>query len=683
MMTQLNLNLQRKKNYSKWRAISLIGVYILFAVHIIHWKIADTTLAPLELNEVLYTIHLGIITAGFIFMGVTIVGSVLFGRFFCSWGCHILALQDASTWILQKLKIRPGQIRSRVFFLVPTVAFLYLFVWPQVGRLVRGDVYPTWRVLSLTDKEEWASFLTNDYWRNLPSVPVTIVTFFTVGFLAVYLLGARGFCQNACPYGVAFGLADRLAPGKIKLSGDCNQCGKCTANCSSHVLVHKEIKEFGKVVNSNCLKDLDCVSVCPNDAIKFGFTKPSFFKSLSSSDKNAYSFSIGEEVLLAFFTLVFIAIYRGLYDTIPFLLAVSLSVIFAFLSIIFIRLFKAEYVHIGKFTLRQGNTTKPAGKIFCVIMLFIFLFSGHSAYVHYHTYIGDREYNKIISAGNSVTLSLEDEKNKLSIEKAKNHLELSAQWGLCVPLSLSRQLASIYLTENKYDQAEKYLKQMIDVSSDNIEARHRLAKLYYVTNREGKSIEELQEIIVAEKPKNNHDLRIQSEAQLMLGHIEEKNGFFSSAVQRFSKALELYPENAEASLALGIIYVKSGKLAEAEALLLKCSGSFPNSALIHNNLAMIYINQKKNDLAIHHLAQLIKLQPTNAQAHYNLGMMIYKSGETKIAIDYLLAAIELNHEYKNAYLALSMIYKKQGDEKNSKFYKDAADKFFPELVSEK
>ena len=245
-------NLERKKKYSRWRAATLISIYILMGIHIAHWKITGKTLAPLELNEVLYTIHLGLITAGFIFMGVTILGSVIFGRFFCSWACHILALQDFSEWLLNKLHIKPRPLKSRAFLFVPIAAVTYLFMWPQVERLMRGEGLP--KLHMQTDSQGWASFMTNDFWRNLPRIPITLLTFFVCGFVVVYLLGTRSFCQKVCPYGVIFALADKVAPGKIKLTGDCIQCGICTAHCSSHIVVHKEIEQFGKVVNSNCLK---------------------------------------------------------------------------------------------------------------------------------------------------------------------------------------------------------------------------------------------------------------------------------------------------------------------------------------------------------------------------------------------------------------------------------------------
>ena len=244
-MMKSNLR-KARRDYSRWRAGSLIAVHLLIGLHIAHWLVTGRTLAPLEFNEVLHTLHLGIITAGFLFMALTIVGTLVAGRFFCSWGCHILALQDLSAWLLGKLGIRPQPIRSRTLLWVPVLAMLYLFVWPQIARQLDGSGLPQLHVQS--DAQGWASFATNHFWRNLPGPGITILTFVVVGSLTVYFLGTRSFCRYGCPYGVIFGLADRVAPGKIKLVGDCSQCGLCTAQCHSQILVHREVARFGKVV---------------------------------------------------------------------------------------------------------------------------------------------------------------------------------------------------------------------------------------------------------------------------------------------------------------------------------------------------------------------------------------------------------------------------------------------------
>jgi len=152
--------LKQGTDYARWRVISLASVYLLMGLHIAHWKIAGKTLAPLEFNEVLYTLHLGILTAGFIFMGLAMVSTLLFGRFFCSWMCHMLALQDASAWILRKLKIKPRHIRSRTFYWIPVGAVIYLFLLPQLERMFMGQ--PAVSIHIAGASSNWASFVTTD-----------------------------------------------------------------------------------------------------------------------------------------------------------------------------------------------------------------------------------------------------------------------------------------------------------------------------------------------------------------------------------------------------------------------------------------------------------------------------------------------------------------------------------------
>ena len=113
------------RNYTKKRAASLLLVYVLVLAHIIHWRLSGKTLAPLEFNEARLTLEVGIVTAGFLFMAVAFASTAIFGRFFCSWGCHILALEDGCSWLLDKL----GTARLMPFYQVPMVAAFVFFAY--------------------------------------------------------------------------------------------------------------------------------------------------------------------------------------------------------------------------------------------------------------------------------------------------------------------------------------------------------------------------------------------------------------------------------------------------------------------------------------------------------------------------------------------------------------------------
>src|SRR6185295_3475394 len=283
----------RPSKVSPWRAAALIALNALMIAHFIQWRMTGRTISPIEPSESMYTLQNGFINAGFIFFTLAILATLIFGRFVCGWGCHILALQDFCAWLLKKMGLTPKPFRSRLLVYVPLIAALYMFVWPTAYRFfVKSASEPL--IPAFTNH-----LVTTNFWETFPSWPVAIPFLLICGFLTVYFLGQKGFCTYACPYGGFFGLADKLAPGKIRVTDACNQCGHCTVTCTSNVLVHAEVRDYKMVVDPGCMKCMDCISVCPNEALYFGFGKPSFSapKPKTKSAPRNYSLTWPEEIV--------------------------------------------------------------------------------------------------------------------------------------------------------------------------------------------------------------------------------------------------------------------------------------------------------------------------------------------------------------------------------------------------
>ena len=151
--------------------------------HVIQWWIMGTTISPIEPSETMYTLQRGAINAGLIFFSLAILATLIFGRFVCGWGCHILALQDFCAWLLKKIGLTPKPFRSRLLVYVPLIAALYMFVWPTVFRAFTkpadGPLIP----------EFTNHLVTNNFWETFPSVAVAIPFLFICGFMTVYFLG--------------------------------------------------------------------------------------------------------------------------------------------------------------------------------------------------------------------------------------------------------------------------------------------------------------------------------------------------------------------------------------------------------------------------------------------------------------------------------------------------------------
>ncbi len=299
----------------RWRAAVLIAVHVLFALHVAHWRMAGETLSPVEPSEGMQLATRSVLNAGAVFFALALLSTVVLGRWFCGWACHLVALQDGARALLLRVGVTPRPLRSRALLVVPLLAFFYMFGWPFVERALADTA--TGARLALT---------TTRFWETFPGPVVALVTFVVCGGLAVLFLGSKGFCTYACPYGAAFGLLDRLAPWRIKVSDACNSCGQCTAVCSSNVIVHAEVRDYGVVVDPGCMKCLDCVSACPTGALSFGLARPAVLtKPRKTPQARPAAFGWGTEVGFALgFAAAFLA-WRGLLHLVPFLLALGLA----------------------------------------------------------------------------------------------------------------------------------------------------------------------------------------------------------------------------------------------------------------------------------------------------------------------------------------------------------------------
>ncbi len=592
----------RSKGYGRWRAATLAGVYVLMAAHVIHWKLAGRTLAPLELNEVMYTLELGIVTAGFIFMAMAGLATLIFGRFFCSWGCHILALEDLSAWILGRLHIRPKPVRSRVLRWVPIVAMLYMFAWPQASRVFAGRPLPQAQVLS--DAQGWASFLTTNFWRNLPGPGVTILTFVICGFAIVYMLGSRGFCTYACPYGAAFAMADRFAPGRILARGDCSKCGICTAVCDSHVRVHEELIAYGRVVNPACLKDLDCVAACPDGAVAYGFGRPAILdlRSKASARRVPYDFSRREDVLMAATFVAALLIFRGLYETVPFLLTLAIGGVLAYVAVLGLRLHTKSHVRLNNWQLKIGGRLTRSGIAFVAIGGFVLALTLHSALIRFHEFTGQQ---RLLWATNNAS--------EIEVRAAIGDLEFCDRWGLIHPAHLSDDLASLYQR-----------------LGDGLAAQ-------------GRGAESVDAFVRAAG--HQHEPGMRAGLRADAGTLLLDSGEPARALELLRQAAGDAPDSARIQYNLAVALAALGRDNEALDAYERTLALDPTDAEAHNNVGFLFAMQGKLEVAARHFERAIALKRDYAHPYFNLGRVRLAQKNEADAIRLFQAAARLDPTY--------------------------------------
>lgn len=367
------------------RAAVLAGVYVLMAAHLVQWYVSGlsdgqrSTISPVEPSESMSAIELGNINAGFVFFVLALVSTFVFGRFFCGWGCHIVALQDACGWLMKKAGIHPKPFRTRLLILMPLLMGSYMFIWPTFKReALKPAVTAIWGADTYEHLSPFIGdavprpifepqFVVEDFWATFAPWPIAIPFLLICGFATVYFLGNKGFCTYGCPYGGFFVPIDKVAIGKIVVNDNCEQCGHCTAVCSSNVRVHEEVRDFGMVVDPGCMKCLDCVSVCPNDALSFGIARPAVLakprtpeaKQRRARHKIPYDLSPFEEVWVGLVFLVFTWFgFRGLLNSTPLLMSAGLGAIVAFTTWKLVRVLRTPNVRLGHLQLRiKGRFT--------------------------------------------------------------------------------------------------------------------------------------------------------------------------------------------------------------------------------------------------------------------------------------------------------------------------------------
>lgn len=597
----------RHSRASRWRAAALITLNLLMIAHIIQWRFMGQTISPIEPSEAMYTLQRGAVNAGFIFFSLAILATLIFGRFVCGWGCHIISLQDFCAWLLKKFGLTPRPFRSRLLIFVPLIAALYMFVWPTVFRFLAAPKNEP-LIPEFTNH-----LVTSNFWETFPSVWVAVPFLFVCGFMTVYFLGQKGFCTYACPYGGVFALADRVAPGKIRVTDACNECGHCTATCTSNVLVHAEVKQYGMVVDPGCMKCMDCISVCPTDALYFGFGKPAV--AVAKTIRKNYSLTWPEEIAAA---VVFLASYLAVWDVyqlVPMLMALGVATVTTFLALRTWKLFRAADLSFYRFNLKSAGTIRKAGWVFLSLALLWIGLNAHSGWVHYHESAGARVYENIkipdelaLARTNPARwLSASDRENMAA---GKKHFYAAVNGGLFVNSAAVPKLAWIEYLSGNTEQAVS----LLDKAAGHQQGQAKALSLYYrgaILNRLGRYEQALASLgqALTERP----DLvAAREESGESLWQLDRKQ----EAVSAWREAVQGNPRLPLANNMLAGAAASLGGTETADAYEKQADQFTPSDPLFHWMVGLRLQNVGMNELAEKHFERAIQLNPAFKAARY-------------------------------------------------------------------
>jgi polyferredoxin/Tfp pilus assembly protein PilF len=591
----------------------LIALHLLIAVHATHFYVAGRSLSPVEPSESMYTLELGQVNAGFVFFAAALVATLVFGRFICGWGCHLVALQDLCAWLMKKAGIRPRPFRSRLLLWIPTLLAFYMFVWPSLHRLLDPSAEPFPGFSN--------HLMTSNFWATFTGPLFATMTFLTCGFAAVYLLGAKGFCSYGCPYGALFAFADRFSAGRIVVNDACEQCGHCSATCTSNVRVHEEVRLYGMVVDPGCMKCTDCVSVCPTNALSFKFAKPSILRGRPENPprERVYSLPFGEELAVLTVGIAATLAFRALYDGPPLLMAVGLGAITAFIALKLWHLLRRPTVRVQNLNLKLGGAMRPSGWLFAGLAVGWLAFATHSGFVQWHRLWG-RHHLERTEASRLDVLSGRFARNDYSdrhheaVAKSVRHFKLAEGWGLRDVAEVKLGLAWGHLLDGDDATGESEIREAIDLAPYNPQLHQNLIDFLLARGRFPEAIDATRHKIELVQPEPGD--------HFLLAGLLVQTSQPEAAVAAYRACAELVPESAEVRYNLGGLLRRLERPDEAIEQLRLAGELAPTDPDTHVELGLAYMASGDNERAIAALRRAIELDPDSPESRFHLPALI-------------------------------------------------------------
>ncbi|MFO1054440.1 MAG: 4Fe-4S binding protein [Planctomycetota bacterium] len=458
-------------------------MHVAAIVHFAHWKVAGSTITPLEPSESMQTVKLGYVNAGAVVLGISVLLTLVLGRWFCGWVCHFVAYQDLCAWLLRRVGLKPKPVRSRLLRWIPIAAAFYMFAWPAVYRALWTEV---------PAPELRAKFTTSGFWDTFPGPVMAVLTILFAGFLLVYWMGAKGFCTYGCPYGAFFGVADRFAPMRVKVTDACNTCGHCTVVCSSNVRVHEEVALYRRVVDPGCMKTMDCVKSCPNDALYFGLATRPLRARTRKLVHPAADFSWGEEVAMALAGLFAFFAFRGIYF-VPFLMALTIGVLFAIVTLTIWRLVRRTDLTFQNHVLKVAGRLTGVGRLAVILGIVAVLFTLHTSVVQFMAWRGS------VAADRVDRMEARDPERAAAIAEGVGWYTRSLSMGLFDDGGREFELAWLERQRLDYDAAERHVRRVLELLPGDPDASVFLADVVAIKGNlaEGEAI---LRALVAERP---------------------------------------------------------------------------------------------------------------------------------------------------------------------------------------
>jgi tetratricopeptide (TPR) repeat protein len=365
------------------------------------------------------------------------------------------------------------------------------------------------------------------------------------------------------------------------------------------------------VVDPGCMKCMDCISVCPNDALYFGFGKPSIAVARPAPKNHPLTWR--EEVAaLAVFAASYWAAW-DVYQLVPMLMALGIASITAFLALTTVKMLRARDLSFHRFDLKASGRMRGAGWGFAGFALLWIGLNAHSGFVRHHESAGARAFEGVqvpdelalARANPDAWLSPTDRRN---IASGKRHLHAARDAGLLVNREALSKLAWLEYLAGNSDGAVA----LLGTAAEYQRGQGRALSLYYrgaILNRLGRYREALASL----------DQALAERSDLILAREERGESLWQLAHRQ--EAVSAWQD------AVGI-----------------------NAGLVlaNNLLAGAAALSGRPEAAIAHEASADRHTPANPFFHWVIGLRLQAVGMGALAEKHFRRAIDLDPGFRSA-----------------------------------
>ena len=171
--------------------------------------------------------------------GVSLIATLVFGRFYCGYICPMNTLMIITDKITKKLGLKKLKESS----LLNKIKLPWILLILMVASV---------------------AVLKRNFGINIP----VMVILLGLAVLLTLRYEPKVFHNKVCPFGALLGVAGRFSFLSKHINTNCVGCSLCTSDCPSDAITIEE----GKAVidKSLCFQCTNCKTACPKDVVRYG-----------------------------------------------------------------------------------------------------------------------------------------------------------------------------------------------------------------------------------------------------------------------------------------------------------------------------------------------------------------------------------------------------------------------------